>query len=248
MPCACVGHAGAERRIRRRGARACRRRARRRGTPRSRAGRRASRSGRRPSTISGKGTPKTKIATKAAAATATLARLRSARPPMRSTAWTTIASTAALRPKNTPSSSGASPSVDVDDAERQDREEARQHEQHPGDHPAARAVQQPAEVDRELLRLRPRQQHAEVERVQEPRLADPALLVDEDAVHHRDLPGRAAEGQRRDPQPDPHRLGEGDAVRAVPAAAPSRRPPRSRARSGCSASCGSRRSASRHQR
>ena len=102
---------------------------------------------------------------------------------------------------------------DVDEAEAEDRQEPRQHEQHPGDHAAPRAVQQPSDVDRELLRLRPRQQHAEVERVQEPRLADPPLLVDEDAVHDRDLPGRPAERQRRDPEPDPHRLGERDAVR-----------------------------------
>ncbi len=31
-------------------------------------------------------------------------------------------------------------------------------------------------------------------------------------MHHRDLPRRAAEGEERDPAPDPHRLGEGDAV------------------------------------
>jgi hypothetical protein len=45
--------------------------------------------------------------------------------------------------------------------------------------------------------------------VQEALLADPALLLDQDAVHHRDLPRGAAEGQRR----HPHRLGERDAMR-----------------------------------
>ena len=39
-----------------------------------------------------------------------------------------------------------------------------------------RAVQQPTDVDGQLLRLRPGQQHAEVQRVQEPRCADPPLL------------------------------------------------------------------------
>ena len=97
----------------------------------------------------------------------------------------------------------------VDQAERHDGEEARQHEQGAGDQAALGPVQQPADVDGELLRLRARQQHAVVERVQEPRLADPALLLDQDAVHHRDLPGGAAERESRDPRPGPHRLGEG---------------------------------------
>src|SRR4051794_22788357 len=48
--------------------------------------------------------------------------------------------------------------------------------------------------------------------MQEPRLANPALLVDDDAVHDGDLPGRAAEGERGYAQPDPERLAEGDAV------------------------------------
>jgi hypothetical protein len=54
-------------------------------------------------------------------------------------------------------------------------------------------VQQPADIGRELLRLRPRQQHAVIERVKKTLLADPAFLVDQDAVHHRDLPGGSAE-------------------------------------------------------
>ena len=37
-------------------------------------------------------------------------------------------------------------------------------------------------------------------------LADPALLLHQDAVHHRDLPGRAAERERRDAQPHPESL------------------------------------------
>jgi hypothetical protein len=73
-------------------------------------------------------------------------------------------------------------------------------------------VHQPAEVDGELVRLGSRQQHAVVERVQEPRLADPALLLDEDAVHHRDLPGGTAEAERRDLRPDPDGLAEGHAM------------------------------------
>ena len=104
------------------------------------------------------------------------------------------------------------PERDVDEAQPHDREKPRQHEQQPRHQAPARAVQQPAQIDRQLMRLRPRQQHAEVERVQEPLLADPTLLLDQDAVHHRDLPGRTAEAQRRDPRPDPHRLGKRHAL------------------------------------
>ena len=188
---------------------------RRRGTPRGRArppsqpisaGARA--------TISGNGTSKKKIATKAAAASADQRRgCSSARRPMRSTASTTIASTAALRPKN---SAATERHVAVQRRRASDSAmiatKPGQHEQRAGDEPARGPVQQPADVDRELLRLGAGQQHAVVERVQEAALADPALLLDEDAVHHRDLAGRPAEAQRGDARPDPHRLGERDAV------------------------------------
>ena len=60
--------------------------------------------------ISGNGTSKTKMATNAAAASATITRFRSARRPMRTTASSTIASTAALSPKNSASTTGTSPS------------------------------------------------------------------------------------------------------------------------------------------
>ena len=94
----------------------------------------------------------------------------------------------------------------IDVAQRHDGDDAGQDEQHAGHQAAERAVHQPADIGRELLRLRPRQQHAVVERVQEPALGDPALLLDQDAMHHRDLPGRAAEAQQRDAQPDAERL------------------------------------------
>ena len=43
-------------------------------------------------------------------------------------------------------------------------------------------------------------------------LADPLLLLDDDAVHDGDLSGRAAEGQRGDSRPDAHRLAERNAM------------------------------------
>ena len=132
-----------------------------------------------------------------------------ARLPMRTTASSTIASTAALRPKNSADDRGRLAEGGVEPAQRHDRDDAGQDEQPAGDEAAARAVQQPADIGGELLRLRAGQQHAVVERVQEAALGDPALLLDQDAVHDRDLAGRPAEAQERDAQPDAERLGEG---------------------------------------
>jgi hypothetical protein len=55
-----------------------------------------------------------------------------------------------------------------------------------------------------------------VERVEEPVLRDPALLFDEDAVHHGDLPRGAAERQGRHAQPDPECLCDRHATRRRP--------------------------------
>jgi hypothetical protein len=38
---------------------------------------------------------------------------------------------------------------------------------------------------------------------------NPALLVDDDAMHHRDLPRRPPERQSRDTRPNAHRLAQG---------------------------------------
>ena len=79
----------------------------------------------------------------------------------------------------------------VDRAERHQGDEPGQHEEDPGDEATEPAVEQPAEVDRELLSLGSRQQHAVVQGVQEPAFAHPAKFVDQLPVHHRDLSGRA---------------------------------------------------------
>ncbi len=57
----------------------------------------------------GNGTLKKKMPTKAAAASAIIAVFLSARLPTRTTASSTIASTAALRPKNSATNSGTPP-------------------------------------------------------------------------------------------------------------------------------------------
>ncbi len=85
-----------------------------------------------------------------------------------------------------------------------------QDEQGPGHETADGPVQQPADVGGELLRLGPGQQHAVVEGVQESVFADPPLLVDQDAVHDRDLAGGPAEAERRDPNPYPDRFRKRD--------------------------------------
>ena len=73
-------------------------------------------------------------------------------------------------------------------------------------------MHQPADIGRKLLRLGARQQHAIVEGMQEPLFRDPALLLDQNAVHDRDLSGGTAEAEACDAQPDFQRVPERDAV------------------------------------
>ena len=100
----------------------------------------------------------------------------------------------------------------VDPGKRHDGEQPRQDEQCAGHQAAPGLVHQPADVDGELLRLGAGQQGAVVQRLQETLLADPLLLLDDDAMHHGDLAGRSAEGECRDTGPHFHGFGEGDAV------------------------------------
>ena len=97
----------------------------------------------------------------------------------------------------------------VDGGEGENDDEAGKDEQPAGGDAAAGAVQEPADIGRELLRLRSRQEHAEVEGVQEAALRDPLPLVDEDAVHQRDLPGRPAEADEPDRCPHLQRFAKG---------------------------------------
>jgi len=81
----------------------------------------------------------------------------------------------------------------VGEREPEDQEESGQHEGDSGEDSALHPVQQPPHVDGELLRLGAGQQHAVVQRVQEPPVADPPPALDELLVHDRDLPSRPAE-------------------------------------------------------
>jgi hypothetical protein len=95
---------------------------------------------------------------------------------------------------------------DIGEGQREDDARAGQHEQQAGGEPAQSAVQAPADVGGKLHGLGPRKQHAEVERMQEAVLRDPFPLVDKDAVHERDLAGRAAERKHADLGPHEKRL------------------------------------------
>ena len=100
----------------------------------------------------------------------------------------------------------------IDDAERHQRDDAGQDEQAARHQAAARAMHQPADIGGELLRLGAGQQHAIVERMHEAAFRHPPFFFDENAVHHRDLSGRAAEAQRRDAEPDAKGFADRNAV------------------------------------
>ena len=94
----------------------------------------------------------------------------------------------------------------IDVAEPHDGDDAGQNEQPTGQKASARSVHQPADIGRELLGLRTRQEHAVIERMQEPAFGNPPLFLHQNAVHDRDLPGWTAETQHRYAQPDAKRF------------------------------------------
>jgi hypothetical protein len=96
--------------------------------------------------------------------------------------------------------------------EAEDQEERRQDERDAGDQPAERAVEQPPDIDRELLRLRPGQERAVAEGVQEPALADPAPPIHQLVVHQGDLSGRPAEVHEPELHPEARGLAEAHPV------------------------------------
>ena len=84
------------------------------------------------------------------------------------------------------------------------------HEERAGHDPAQCPVQEPADVDRELLRLRSGQEHAVAQGMEKALLRDPFLPVHEVALHDRDLAGRPAEADKSEPNPVGKRLREPD--------------------------------------
>ncbi|MCY1235043.1 hypothetical protein D9M72_476470 [compost metagenome] len=98
----------------------------------------------------------------------------------------------------------------VDPRQRDEDEQRGQHEQGAGHEAAARAVHEPADVGGQLLRLGAGQQHAEVQRMQEALLADPAPPLDQLRMHDRDLPGGPAETDEAELEPEAKRFGKGN--------------------------------------
>src|SRR5262249_20342780 len=100
----------------------------------------------------------------------------------------------------------------IDVAEPHDRDDAGDDEEAAGHDSAERAMHQPADIGRKLLRLGAGQQHAIVERMQKARFGNPLFLVDDDTMHHCDLTGGPSEAEQRNAKPDMERLTERDAV------------------------------------
>jgi hypothetical protein len=78
-----------------------------------------------------------------------------------------------------PRDPGHVPVHGVHPRQRDHQDERGEEEEHPGRQRARRPVQQPPDVDRELVRLGTGQEHREVQRVQEARLVDPSTPVDQ---------------------------------------------------------------------
>src|SRR6185437_5249573 len=76
-------------------------------------------------------------------------------------------------------------------------------------------MEQPANINGEFVRFRPRKQHAVIECMQEPGLADPTLLLDKDTVHDGDLACRSAEAEHRHACPGPKGFAERNLARHV---------------------------------
>src|SRR5262249_34156808 len=100
----------------------------------------------------------------------------------------------------------------VDARKPPENEDGRNDEEGARDDSAPGPVEEPADVDRELLRLRTRQQHAEGERVEEPLLGDPAAAIHQIALHDRDLSRRPAEAHEAELDPVTERLPEADSL------------------------------------
>ena len=92
---------------------------------------------------------------------------------------------------------------DIDHAERQHGDGARQNKKNAGNNTAAHPVQQPAKINGQLLRLWAGKQHAKIQCMQEPPFADPFHLGHHKPVHDGNLAGRTTKAEQADLEPDP---------------------------------------------
>jgi len=90
----------------------------------------------------------------------------------------------------------------VNKAQRPEDHDRREHEKCTGHDPSRCSVQEPADVNCELRRFRAGQEHAEVERVKKTGLPDPALFFHQLRLHDGDLPGRPAETDEPELEPE----------------------------------------------
>ena len=81
--------------------------------------------------------------------------------------------------------------------------------QQPGNQAPAQTMGQPADIGSKLHGFRPRQQHAEIQRVQKPVIGNPFAVLNDLAMHQRNLASRSAKGQQSDLRPDGKHLGKG---------------------------------------
>ena len=114
---------------------------------------------------SGNGVLKIDNARNAATASATSAGCPKARPPTRITAWATITRTAGAIAARTAVTMVVSPAPRTGQTTPQG-DDTRQHEQPTRDQSPGHTVEQPSGIDRQLLGLRPGQQRAERQRVE----------------------------------------------------------------------------------
>ena len=133
----------------------------------------------------------------------------SARDPMRWAAYRTMAVTAGDAMEQAGNDGHIAPG-DIDPGQSDEDKQRRQDKQASRDDSAPSPMQQPSDIGCELLRLRPGQQHAVVEGMQESSFTDPASAFHQLGVHDGDLPCRAAKTDEPQLQPEPERLPEAD--------------------------------------
>jgi hypothetical protein len=106
------------------------------------------------------------------------------------TAAATIAMTAGFRPEKIEATQADVPMNCVHIAEREKDKHAGNYEKRPGRDASRNLVKQPADVDCKLLGLGTGQEHAIIERIQEPLRAHPFSLLNQFLLHDGDLAGQ----------------------------------------------------------
>ena len=91
--------------------------------------------------------------------------------------------------------------ADIDPRQADQQQQRWQHEQHASSDTAGSPMQQPANIDRELLRFGAGQQHAVVQGMQKAPFRDPAPALDQLLMHDRNLSGWSTATDEPESQP-----------------------------------------------